>query len=353
MPVAFSHTTVPVQLGHIFYFIVLPLLLVVATGYAIQRLLGLDMNTLKKLNFYFVMPAIIYFSVVTSRISGPQLGLVVGFALSLIATNALLTYLVAAVRGIPRDCRNTMLLTTILHNSGNFGLPLQGFAFRSDNLGEPFAGESMPDPSGAAQSLQAFVMITQNLFTFTIGIFIAAGGKHDTHWRRNLMHIAKFPPIYALAAGAATLAARGALGERAPAMAEAITPLWDALLQAKNAFIGLALVTLGAKLALVPRGGRSYPVAASVLLRLAAGPALGVAIIYALHAAFGVQGFLAQMLLIASAAPTAVNCMLLTLEFDNHPDYAAKAVFWSTVLSPITVTAVILVAQSGVGPFAP
>jgi hypothetical protein len=39
--------------------------------------------------------------------------------------------------------------------------------------------------------------------------------------------------------------------------------------------------------------------------------------------------------------------MLLCLEFDNHPEFAARAVFTSTMASPITVTLVIFVAQSG------
>ena len=82
----------------------------------------------------------------------------------------------------------------------------------------------------------------------------------------------------------------------------------------------------------------------SVILRLLIAPAVGLGLIFA----FGLRGFMAQVLLISTSSPTAVNCMLLCLEFDNHPDYAAKAVFYSTLLSPITVTGVIYLAQSGV-----
>ena len=38
--------------------------------------------------------------------------------------------------------------------------------------------------------------------------------------------------------------------------------------------------------------------------------------------------------------------MLLCLEFDNHPDFAARAVLYSTLLSPVTVTLVVFLAQS-------
>jgi len=55
----------------------------------------------------------------------------------------------------------------------------------------------------------------------------------------------------------------------------------------------------------------------------------------------------AQVLLISTSTPTAVNCMLICMEFDNHPDFVARTVFYSTLLSPFTVTLAILLAHSG------
>ena len=129
-------------------------------------------------------------------------------------------------------------------------------------------------------------------------------------------------------------------------VAEALHPFWQAITYVKNAFLAIALCTLGAQLATVPRGGRRYPVSLSVLLRLAVGPILGFALVWLL----GLEGFIAQVLLISTTSPTAVNCMLLCMEFDCHPDYAARAVFYSTLLSPITVTLVIFLARSGLMP---
>ncbi len=328
----------PAQLGHIFYYIVLPVLLLAGTGFLLQRKLGLEMVTLKRLNFYFVMPAIIYFSVVNSTVSLSQAMTVVGFTVCLLIAMGLLTLVVALLRGVPRDQINVMVLTTILHNSGNFGLPLQRFAFH----GQSFDGQ---DLSAKAGSMQAYVMITQNLFTFTIGVLIAAGGKASS-WRNNLLHILKFPPIYALAGGLATNLIRGQLGDAAGAASEAIRPFWDFLVYVKGAFVPIALLTLGAQLALIRKGGPSYPVGWSVGLRLLAGPAIGIGLVYLLS----LDGFQAQMLLIATSSPTAVNCMLLNLEFDNHPEYAARAVFYSTLLAPVTVTLVIFLAQGQILP---
>lgn len=326
---AASIAELPAQLGQIFYAIVLPILLLAGIGFALQRRLGLEMTTLRRLNFYFVMPAMVYYAVVTSELSARIVLTVAAFAATCVAVMALVTYVAARVRRVPANLRRTMLMTTMLHNSGNYGLPLQDLAFRP-------TGQDAP-----AITYQAFVMITQNLITFTVGILLAAGGRKDRHWRQNLLHIAKFPPIYALTAALITVQIRVWLGDAAPGVAKDLAPLWEVVVRVKGAFIAIALLTLGAQLATVNRRAHNYPVKLSVLLRLIAGPMVGLGVIYAM----GLHGLLAQVMLIATSTPTAVNCMLLCLEFDNHPDYAARAVFYSTLLSPITVTLTIFLAQ--------
>lgn len=331
MPAALaaSLTQLPAQLGTIFYTIVLPIILLAGIGWLIQRVLGLEMATLRRLNFYFIMPAIVYHALVTSRLAAEDVWTVVGFGLACLCIQAAITQLAARLRRLPPDLRRAMMMSTMFHNSGNYGLPLQDLAFGRSGLG------------AAAVAYQAFVMITQNLVSFTVGILIVSGGKKGRHWRQNLLHIAKFPPLYALAAALVTLLVRWRLGEAAPEVARALAPLWVVVEHVKNAFIAVALLTLGAQLAVVARGPKAYPVKLSVLLRLLVSPAIALGVIYAMH----LSGFLAQVLLISAATPTAVNCMLLCLEFDNHPDFAARAVFYSTLLSPVTVTLTIFLAQ--------
>jgi hypothetical protein len=324
------------QLGHVFYFIVLPVLLLAGVGFVLQRKFTLEMRTLRYLNFYFTIPCVIYASVVTARVTPGDVGTVVLFALAMMAAAGGLTWLVAVLRGVPKDHRNTMLMTVIFLNSGNFGLPLQSLAFRRYGMG------------AEARSLQAFAMITQNFATFTLGVLLAAaGGKRETHWKENLVHILKFPPIYALAAGLITVQMRTWLGtETSAQVVSHLRPFWDVIKHIQGAFIAIALCTLGAQLALVRAGGKTYPITLSVVLRLLAAPAIGIGMVYL----FGLRGFLALMLLISTSYPTAVNCMMLCLEFDNHPDFAARTVFYSTALSPITVTAIIFLSQSGLLP---
>jgi predicted permease len=263
------------------------------------------------------------------------------------AVQMIVTHLAAAARRVPRDQRHTLLMTTIFNNSGNYGIPLQRQAFASTGA----AGQD------AAVALQVFYMLLQNIGNFTLGIFLAAGGRRRAGLRQTLLHVAKFPPLYALAAAFATVLVRSWMSrEQVSCAAGVLEPFIQVLTYIEGAFIAVAVCTLGAQLATVRREGPRYPVTLSLVLRLLAGPAIALALIYLSTAAGplvgwrGITGFHAQLLLIASSTPTAVNCMLLCLEFDNHPDYAARAVFYSTLLSPVTVTLVIFLAQSGLLP---
>lgn len=315
------------QLGRIFYFIVLPMLLLAGIGYVNQRRLKLDLRTLTKLNFDFVVPAVVYVSVVTADVRLDDVLKVVYFGLAMLAGMAAVTYVVARVRRVPAGLHGAMLMTTMFNNSGNYGMPLQSLAFEAQGL------------SAAALSLQTFYMVVQNFINFTIGVLLAASGRKDRHWRENLLQVVRFPPIYALAAAILTVEIRSWYG--LTAVPELAVPFWKVADYVRNAFVAVALFTLGAQLAAVGRGASDYPVKTSVVLRLLIGPAVGLALIYLT----GVRGMLAQVLLISTTTPTAVNTMLLCLEFDNHPGFAARAVLYSTVLSPLTVTGVIFLAQ--------
>jgi len=319
----------PAQMGRIFYFVVLPIMLLAGLGFLLQRTLGLDMRTLTRLNFHFALPGAIYASIVSSKLSGRDAGKVLLFSLIMVVLLAIVTRLATRLRRVPSDQRNTAVMTTILYNSGNYGLPLQELAFRSAGL------------SAQAVMLQVFVMLFQNFLGLTAGVVLATSGREGRRWKDSLMHVAKFPPIYALAAGLLTVQIRKWVGGDASSIGQALAPFWAALGFLRGSFIAVALCALGAQVGLIRRGGDRYPVKLSVLLRLLGGPALGLALIYLL----GADGFLAQVLLIGTSTPTAVNCLLLSVEFESNPDYAARAVFYSTLLSPITVTLTILLAQ--------
>lgn len=317
------------QLGSIFYFVVCPMLLLVAIGYVIQRRAGLDPQTLSRINFNFCVPGIIYYSVVGSNIRLGEAAQGFLFTVTMVVSMCVLTKLVAKLARVPAGQHHAMMMSTMFYNAGNYGLPLQDLAFRAAGL------------SAEARAAQVFVMIGQNLTTFTLGILLASSGRANRTFKDFVRDVLRFPPLYALAAGLITVLIRHLLGDDAPAVAKALRPFWDALAYVKDSFIGLALLTLGAQLALVKREEQPYPVGLTVLMRLAGGPLLGLAMVHL----FGLKGFLAQVMWISTGLPSAVNSMLLCMEFENHPGFLARSVFYATLASPLTLTVVIFIAQ--------
>ncbi len=75
----------------------------------------------------------------------------------------------------------------------------------------------------------------------------------------------------------------------------------------------------------------------ALALRLIVGPAVA----FALIPVFGFQGEAAAVVVLSSSFPTAVNTALIAHEFKADSHFAAAAVFYSTLLSVITVTLLI------------
>ncbi len=315
-----------VELATIFYRVVLPILLVAGAGYAVQRVVRLDIASLSNLHFTCVMPAMVFTSIVGTELKGSQAIFIVLFGFACIGLTGVLAYAVTLAIRMRRDLRNATLMTAMMHNSGNYGIPLQNLAFAGTGMSE------------LAVSMQSFLLITQAIATFTVGVALAAGGRQRVSLGQTLRQIRQFPPLYAVAAGIVVAAARAWLGGAGAALFD---PFWQALLIIKNTFIGLAVLTLGAQLATIRIARSEYPVALSVAMRLMLSPLVAFALIRLL----GVSGFLAKVLMIGTCSPTAVNALLICMKFDNHPDYVARAVLFSTLLSPLTVTPVIYVAR--------
>lgn len=79
----------------------------------------------------------------------------------------------------------------------------------------------------------------------------------------------------------------------------------------------------------------------SMTLRLVGGPLIGLALVKLM----GLEGLLAQILIIGVAGPSAVASAVLAIEFRNRPDFAASAVLLSTLGAALTVPVVIFLVQ--------
>ncbi|ABO67198.1 MULTISPECIES: AEC family transporter [Geobacillus] len=294
--------------------VMVPMLLIVGVGALLHRLFHFDMNTLSKLNMYVLLPVVAFINVYDSELNGKVLAAIFGFLLLQSSGLIVLSMMMAKLFKLERSRAAVFQNTIVLNNSGNFGIPVSQLVFHQQ-------------PLGAA--IQIVVTIFQNFLTNTYGVyqFVSGNGKKGK-WVAELW---KNPVLHALLLG---VVCRW-LHVPVPSF------LWTPLQRIADAFLAIALFTLGAQIAYARFTALPPLLYASVFGRLLFSPLLAAAFIFLL----GIEGVTAQALLIASSYPCSRNTALYALEYDCHPDYAAQAVLLSTLLSAITVTGVVYVAR--------
>lgn len=292
-----------------FISVILTIFLIIIFGMFIKKVFDIDIKTMSKLQFYLLMPATLFVKIYESDLSGDIVKSVVIFTVIMIFLLTGISYLIAKLRAYSQTEASVFINTSTYFNAGNYSLPLMQLLFN--------------DP--LAVSVQVIVMMINNIMFFTLGIFTAGTGKRGP--RRAIEYVLRMPLIYIILS-AILLKSTGIM---------IIDPLWDALNILSNSYIGVALLTLGAQLSQTKFKIKNKRLYLSNFIRLLLSPTIGLLLVSLL----GIQGMVARVLVIAMGAPTAVNVVVSSIELDNEPDFAAQAVFTSTLLSLLTISLVI------------
>src|SRR5690242_17312742 len=112
------------QLWEILFHVVSPLLILAAVGFVLQRRLGLDMRTLARLNFYLIIPGLVYVSIVESKLTAGEVGTILGFTALTMTILAGIAWTLGRARGVQPSARAPLVMTAIFYNSANYGIPL-------------------------------------------------------------------------------------------------------------------------------------------------------------------------------------------------------------------------------------
>ncbi len=291
-----------------------PLFLIVFIGWMLGKKFSIDIYTLTKINIYVFVPALVFVKIAETEITRDLLN---GFFFTLI----LMLVMSLIVGGISHLRKNTPSLSramkngVLFYNSGNMGLPLIMLIFNE-----------MPQ----AVSVQIMVMLAQNLTTNTLGLYNANRGNTDV--KGSLLQVLKTPSIYAVALGFLFKLIKVDLSQFF---------LWPAGTFLSKGLVPVALLTLGVQLSMVKMDFKNRDVYLTTFIRLIGGPLMA----FLLISLFRMGGIMAQVLLISSAVPTAVNTALLAVEYHNEPEFASQVVMTATVLSIFTLPIIIYLAQ--------
>lgn len=295
------------------YEVITPILLCVAAGAWYGRRFQPDPRALSQLSLFVLLPCLIFVSIAESDIDPADMGGLAGMTAFTCTTMALIGWLlVRRQRDLSPSTRSAFVLSIMLMNTGNFGLPFVAFAF--GDVGVQRA---------------TVVFVTQALVTYTLGIYVASSGSASL--RRGLWNIATNPLPYAAAAGLFV----NTTGQTLP------LPLDRAVYIFADGAVPLLLALLGVQLSQI----RRVDMASLRMLALASGTRLlfTPVLVLAATALVGIGGLNRDLLVVQLSMPTAVNAIVLSNEFGSDVDFAAAMILVTTLLSVVTLSVLMVV----------
>ncbi len=291
-----------------------PVLLIGLAGYVLGRARLVDPRALTALSVWVMVPSLVFYALATAPLRQTSLApvaLYVGLQFLLLGD---LVSSAARVAGWDRVYTTGLLLSTLFSNAGNAGLPLALFAWGTEGL------------HAAAQ----FFAI-QALATNVLAAYLAARAGGSV--RHALRALARLPVTYAIAGGL-TLAALGI--PPPPVLARA------AQLLASGA-VGVMLLLIGVQLSDIRAGAPWTGMSFAVATRLLIAPLIA----WSTAPLLGLAGVVRQTSILQASLPTAVTTAIWAAEFGVTPSLVSSAVVATTLLSPVTVTALLVLLGTG------
>lgn len=295
----------------VFLTILLPIFFIILLGVFFEKFKHPDFRSVSDLTLYFFTPCLIFSGLIRGHENiAAFLPRAVVFMLLLTAVFWLLAEICGRLLKLDGRQQSAFSLTTMMMNTGNYGLPLVLFAYGNEGL--------------------AYAVIVLVLFTFPLGtlaIYIASRGQASIG--QSLLEIFRIPLFHAIVL--ASLVRWFAL------------PVPEVLLKAihlvgQAAIPGL-LMLLGMQLARTRlRAAALTPIVCSTVLRLVFSPfiAIGLCLLLDIH------GLPRKVLVLQTSTPAAVIPLLYAVKYDTHPEMVAGGVFLSTVCSALTLTVLLL-----------
>lgn len=288
---------------------VLPILALAAAGLLLQRTLHLDPRPLSQVVFYAFAPALVFQLLLETSIKAGDILRMMGLAAAVMGGIGLLSWVITRITRMPPALASAFVLTSTFMNAGNYGLSLNQLAF----------GE-------AALAWAVLFFTTSAMVTNSMGVYLASVGNATP--RAAIFGLLRVPSLYAIPLA---LILRGLSVTLPPALGHPVALLAGAAIPSMLLLLGMHIGQAG-----LPR--QRGALAGSAFLRLVASPALAWLLLPLFHLPTPGQ----QAAVLEAAMPTAVLTSVIASQFRVEPEFVAGTVLVSTLLSPLTVTPLIL-----------
>ncbi|MBN2333550.1 MAG: AEC family transporter [Deltaproteobacteria bacterium] len=294
----------------VFVNILLPIFLIIAFGALFEKSKRPDFKSISDLTLYFFTPCLIFSGLIKGH---EQIAVFLPRAIVFMILLTLffwgISVVVSRLLGYDIQKSSAFSLSTIMMNTGNYGLPLVFFAYGAEGL--------------------AYGVIILVLFTFPLGtlaVYIASRGQASV--RKSVLEIFKVPLFHAIIL--ATICRSMQLPIPSVAL-KAIDLVGQAAIPGLLMLLGMQLARTSIKGVLLPALGSSF-------LRLILSPVIAIL----LCALLNIEGLPRNVLILQTSTPSAIIPLLYAINYDTHPEMVAGTIFISTLLSGVTLTFVLL-----------
>ncbi|WP_404454565.1 AEC family transporter [Oceanobacillus kapialis] len=289
----------------LFLNVILPIMVIFAAGYVLQRIRLLDVKSVSAVSLYILAPALVFVSLYDATFDHDFLIIFI-YIFVLFYAMVILNKLLARIFKWSRSVESASILATGFMNSGNYGLPVVLFSIGQEAV--PYA---------------IFIMVVQALQNNFFGIYYAS--RSTGGMKRAFLNILKMPTTYA-----AILAIIFQQFELP--VPEAVH---SSLSMVGDAAIPVMMIILGMQLASITGLNLNWQVLTSaVTLKMIVAPLIAFGFV----AIVDVDPVIASVLIIISAMPTAATTTMYAIEFDTEPDLVSSITFASTLISIVTIT---------------
>ena len=289
--------------------ILLPIFVVIGVAYVVGRTLKPDPRPLSTLLIYLFVPALILEAVANSQISLNDL-------LGIGGTVAVFTIIFVVIgRGVARALRldagmtAAFVVSLIMVNAANYGLPVNEFAFGTEGL-----------------EIAVIYYVMATVIGSNTGIFIASQGRLTP--QQALLNVIRVPMFGASVLGVVL----NVFNVPIPVTIDRSLALLS------SATVPVMLALLGISLSAVRLDTNLRPVLIASALRLVAAPLVALPLAYV----FGLTDTVFNVTVIQSSTPSAVLGAAVVLEFGTHSAFVSQVILVSTLLSLITMTILLI-----------
>lgn len=283
----------------------LPVFFLILCGFALGYFQNVGTRSISNLTIYLLTPSLVFTKFIQNPIKITIILQIALFILGFYFLNIFITWFTTHLLKMDKIMTHGFMLSVVLYNAGNMGLPFIAFAFGDEGL-----------------SIAIILLLINVCITATIGVYIAAGA--NSRPSQALKQIFLLPNIYAI------------IGAMVMKYLKISLPhfIFEPLNMLGESAIPVSIILLGIQISQTKILGQFHQIFLASGLRLLIGPLIAFFLTSIINCSVLIQ----KVLIIQTSMPTAIYALLFATKFNAKPEFVSSVILTSTIASSATLS---------------